>query len=586
MAGSIFDYTSDHTPKASPSWAVRIGSTVKRLFDPQKGAQPQSNPESSSIESSTSPYTNSTNFTSLPNLWRVINTRKESYNDIERMDDEDELVNTGLDIIADFTISYDEDSERSFRVDCKGDAESQAIIDAVIKRLDLQNELWQIVRGMVKYGNEMREVIIDQKALKIVGLKQTISYHIYPRATEKGDKLPGWLLITEKDVMNGSPGQPLEEWQICPFTYGAKRGLLAVPILAAARRNWSRLSKIEDGMAIARLCRAYDKIVHRVPIRVEWTKEEIMATIKRYRDSVTKRKLVSAEGLITASDSPMDVETDYYLPDAGDNRGSVEVLNSTNLQLGNLNDIYYHRERLLSRLRVPVSYLQISSAQKTHLKSGSVGDADIQFARMIRGIHANLRRGLKRLFDMELLLNGKDPNTIGYAIELPKVETDNLLDNAKIELTMAQAAAYFVEAFGALPPALIASKWLELEPEQQKLMDMFLSANADKILKARMAMLVSPGGQQYKGVPGGGGSTATPSAKTKVARSKAQQAWDGEPKVPLNQAVDLMVQLHEMANQSLREAGVDVPEVDSAFRDVVERNMADIAIGDTANDEN
>lgn len=581
---NIFDYTGDQNRKTAPGWAVTIAAGFKRLFNPT-GAQPQTDPLKPGVDSLTTVYNVANNIASMPNLWRVHNTRKELYNDIERMDDEDELVNVALDIIADFAISYDEDSERSFRVDCKGNAVAQKVLDDLIKKLDLQNEVWQIVRGMVKHGNEMREVIVDRSVPEIVGLKQTISYYIYPRCTDRGDKIPGWLVMTDKDLTNGSTGQELEEWQICPFMYGAKRGLLSVPILASARRNWARLSKIEDGMAIARLCRAYDKMVHRVPVKQEWTKEDIMATLKQYKDSITKRKLVSAEGLMTQDDNPSDVQTDFFIPDIGDNRGGVEMLNSTNLQLGNLNDIYYSRERLLSRLRVPVSYLQITSAQKTHLKSGSVGDADIQFARMIRGIHANLRRGLKRLFDMALVFKSIDPNTIGYIIELPQVETDNLLDNAKIELTMAQAAAYFVEAFGALPPALISSKWMDLDPDQQALMDAFLKTNADKILKARMDMLVSPGGQQYKGVPGPGSggktTTSTSSSKTKVARARSQSV--DELMVPLSQATELMVKLHELANESLRDAGLDVPDVDSAFRQVVERNLADIAL--SAEDE-
>lgn len=583
MKSSIYDYTSDAKMTPPPGWARKLGTFFRTVITGEKAVPSVPDVDKSGIDSSTSPYDQNSNFTSLPNMWRIHMDRKSMYQDIDRMDAEDELVNTALDIIADFAVCYDQNGESSFRIE-SNDKKTKDCLDKLIARLDLANEMWQIVRGMVKHGNEMREVIVDRKAMKIVALKQTISFTIYPKITERGDKVPGWIVMTEKDVYNGQGGTELEEWQIVPFMYGSRRGYLSVPILASARRNWQRLSKIEDGMAIARLVRAYDKLVHRVPVKQEWTKEEIMASLRRYKDTITKRKIMSSEGTVTQNENPLDVQTDFFLPDLGDGRGGVSVLNSTNLQLGNLNDVYYHRERTLARLRVPISYLQIMSSMKTHLKSGgSVSDVDIQFARMIRGIHANLRRGMKRLFDMELVLNGIVPGN--YAIELPQIETDNLLENAKIELTLAQAAAYFVEAFGALPPALIAAKWVNLSPEQQKIMDSFLKEDGQKILDAKIKALETAAMPKPTGFGGGpakdrvaGGNTGSGNNnKTKAANSSQQKGGAAQSMVPLEDAADLFFTLHQAAYQSLIDAGFEIPDMEDSFKDVVRQNLTDIA---------
>jgi probable phosphoglycerate mutase len=487
---SIFDFTGDGKKTPPPSWASKIARTLKRRF---VGADMDLPPDTTkpNLDAVTSLVDNHSNFTSLPNAWRVFSERKATILDIDRMDVEDEYVSAALDIIADFCVRYTENGEPDIHIKATN-ATDQKIIDDLMERTGTLHDAWQTFRDMVKYGFAPREVLLNRDTNEIAATKQTISYQIFPKCTEKGDKVPGWMVMTDKDIYNGVGGTELEDWQILPFSYGAKRGFLSVPILASARRNWQRLSKIEDGMAVARLTRAYDKLVHRVPVKAEWTPEQIVGALQRYKDKITKRKIQSNEGFVTQNENPLDVQTDFFLPDIGDGRGGVETLNSTNLQLGNLNDVYYAREKLIARLRVPIAFLQITSAQKTHLKSGGqVSDVDIQFGMMIRALHANYRRNLKRLIDLQLLLKVRNPMG-AYKIDLPDVPTDNPSEQAKIQLTLAQAAAYFVEAFGALPPALIASKWLDLDDEQQALMDKFLSANGDKIMKARMAAMQPP----------------------------------------------------------------------------------------------
>lgn len=557
--------------------------------------EPVPDPSKAGLDAVTSTVDNHSNFTSLPNMWRVFTDRKAVIQDIDRMDVEDEYVSTALDIIADFAVCYDDEGEAQINITANA-PEDQKIIDDLMARLDIKLEAWQIIRDMVKYGFAPREALIDREKMKIVGLKQTISYQIYPKCTEKGDKVPGWTVMTDKDIYNGVGGTDLEEWQIIPFSYGARRGYLSVPILAAARRNWARLSKIEDGMAVARLTRAYDKLIHRVPVKDSWVPEEITKAVKKYKDAITKRKIQSNEGFVSQNENPIDVQTDFFLPDTGDGRGGVDTLTSTNLQLGNLNDVYYSRERLVARLRVPVSYLQMSSAQKTHLKAGgAVSDVDIQFGRFLRGIHANFRRSLRRVIDLELLINSRSPSN-AYKIEMPEVETNNPMEEAKIELTKAQAATFFVEAFGALPPAIIAAKFMELTDSQQALMDTFLKASGDKILKARMDALAAPPKIALNPASAGGGSKSPAKKKAKkqslmdsvpdmlaeeVAQYENPQEQDsGEDLVPLDAATDLFMTLAQKVNAELRKSGMPVPELANSYRDEIRQQLLDLAISD------
>lgn len=570
----IFNFTAaDNNAAGPPAWAKKISKNVADFLFGDNGTHPVDDLRRTSTVSPNSQADNSA--VAMPNMWRVHEDRKNMYRDIIRMDDEDELISSALDIIADTATNFVTDrgdNEISLRI-ITADAGAQKVIDDLVKRLDLHNDIWQIVRQMVMHGAYLPEILIDREQMKVVRMKPTITYQIYPKTTEKGDKVPGWIIREDKDIYNGA-GQELEEWQICPFLFGARRGYLPIPMLASTRRNWQRLSKIEDGMAVARLTRAYDKLVHRIPIKKEWTTEEIMASIKRYREGITKKKLVSDTGAVQQTDSPFDVSTDFYLPDDGSGTGGITSLTSTNLQLGNLNDVYYSREKVLARLAVPIAYLQIMSTQKTHLKSGSVGDADIRFAAFLRRVHACLRTGLRRLIDLELMLNGHNPNTVQYKIELAEIKSKDPMEDAQIELTRAQAAIYFVEAFGALPPELLASKYLSLEPEQQKMLDTFLSTSGKTILAARIEGIKN----EAKPAPAPGGGSGNKN-KSKAKRSTEQKpSAQSDPTYSVDALTDLFVQLTDKVNDSLREAGMDIPDDAGWSRAVIRQNLSDMAL--------
>lgn len=570
---------------SAPAWARKLGRVLKTVFDPETGTpqHPTPHPVPNIGDGSViTALTDTSNISNMANAWRVYQTRKSVYQDIERMDADDEIVATALDIIADCSVNYAEtaNSGDSFKIRAKTD-EAQLVLDNLSKRLNLSSDIWHLCRDMVKQGNEFREVVIDRQAMKIVGFKQTVSYQIYPNTNAKGDKCPGWTLKTDGDVFTGKE-YDLEEWQIIPFIFGTKRGYLSIPPLAPARRNWIRLAKMEDGMAIARLVRAYDKLVHKIPVTKEMTTEEIMTRIRIHKDSITKRRILDSSGSVTQVDAPLDVATDFYLPDLGDGRGGIDTLSANNAQLGNLNDIVYHREKLLSRLQVPIAYLQITTAQKTHVAAGQGGTGDVekQFARMLRRVQRHLLEGLRRLCDMELMLNGIVPDEDLYDIDLTQITTKDLREDADIELTYAQAAVYFVEAFGTVPPKLLADKFLHLTPEQQKLMNECLDKYADRIQGARVKQLETDSKPAPKPTGGFGASVAGNKPKGLAARGAEQNGKAVKPKagqsddtVPLDTLVDIVYAVTEELHQDMREEGILVPDVDDSFRNALRANL-------------
>jgi hypothetical protein len=579
----------------APAWARKVGKVVAAIFDLEDGTHAVA--RVGNKETFTDNSAGSGNSILMPDLWRVYNDRKSVYQDIERMISEDEIIPTAIDIVADRTIS-NSDARQSFKKKPKRtafavtseDKEVEKILQALNRRLKIEGEIWQIVHEFYPHGNSFREVILDRQAkdsptgMRIKGFKQTISYQIWPKTNDHGDKLPGWLVVTDQDVPSQG-GKELEEWQIIPFIFGERKGFLAVAPLAAARRNWQRLSKMEDGMAVARLVRAYDKIVHRIPIKSEWTRDEIMATIKRYKDAITKRKLVASDGSLMNTENPLDVQTDFYLPDDGSGKGGVAMLSANNTQLGNLNDVLYHREKLVCRLKVPVSYLQLQAGQKTHVAAGaSMSNADISFAYTIQHVQNVVIDGLSRLYDLELMLHGIAPEEGLYTIELAPVIPKDRVEDANIELTYAQAAVYFVEAFGALPAELIAEKFMSLTHDQQELMDKFLSTDATKIWAAKIKSIEAGADAIENGakaalvkdrLPGDNKAGSGNNNKSRAKRTSEQIGKSGSSKqsIDLDDLVEVVYQVYDSVADDLRAEGQDVPYFNDADREEIKQNI-------------
>jgi Bacteriophage T4-like portal protein (Gp20) len=561
MATQIFDFTeTTNTPGYSrpEPWVNKLAKFFSSLFDIQDGRHPAPILDGSQ-DSTRGVGGQATNANGLPTLWKHYESRKSIWQDINRMDDEDEIVSQGLDIIADCTINFDLTDDVGFRVVANGAdddpqrAKIQDIIDQLIRRIKLNDEVWQIARATFKYGGEFREVLIDREANRIVGLKQCVQYHIWPKENKKGDKLPGWVYKTDKDVYNQTQTF-LEEWQIAPFYFGNMRGLIPTPRLASARRGWEKLQLAEDGLTTARWMRAYDKLVHKVPVEKNWSREMIQSTLERYKDRILRKEQQGADTLMSKTPSPTAAQTDFFIPDDGSNRGGVELLSANNNQLANLTDIYYARERLICRLGVPMDYLQVVSSMKTHMgKASGVNDIHIQFVRTLKRLQSALRVGISRIIDMELLLNGIPTGDDVYAVKFGEIDGKSMTDDADVEFTLAQAAVYFVEAFGALPPELMASKFLRLTDDEQKMMKKFLDTDANKIFKAQVKAIENEAIVPSPGLKPNAGSGSGNNNKSKVARSTEQQnaaqrraaGTRREPTYKMSQVIDLFLNISQ-----------------------------------------
>ncbi|RLI98311.1 MAG: hypothetical protein DRO99_01020 [Candidatus Aenigmatarchaeota archaeon] len=431
--------------------------------------------------------------TELP--WVRFYSRQAIWKDLTDMDSEEPIVARALDIIARFATMFPEGDVMGF--DLRGPDEELEVLMPLLQNTQLQWQSFQIVRDMVLHGNTFCEIILNEDN-EIVRLKQfPYSYQIQVNVDEYGNLKKG----DPKQVMQynltgeaayeqySDTGQLLAAfwpYQIVHFAFGKQSGLpYAEPILACATGIWKRLRAKEDGLAIARLTRAYPQRVHKIPVPIQLNYDEVRRKIDSYReqmdvDTTVTYDSTSAGFRMVGQSSPTNVDTDYYLPrlytpDGKFVDGDVENLPADNPYLTDLDDIYLDLRRLICALNVPLEYLNMRVGQRSFVDKASE-EAQESFAYLIRHVQMAYAHGLRQIFDLQLLLKGINPLEAKYEMIFPVVSPIATKRSAQVDAIRANVAMVWAKL--GIPAEVIGRSALHLSRDD---LERWLQATGGKI---------------------------------------------------------------------------------------------------------
>jgi len=386
------------------------------------------------------------------------------------MDDHDELVSQALDTLADTAIGFENAEVQGFYIHSQNE-NVKKILDAMVYRTGLNFSAWQILRRMIKYGNEFLEIgygYDENKAPQIISLtgdinESTIEANLNKETGRVIPEKPWIQKVVSAGITKTTEFSPFD---LVHFYYGEKRRGVAIPILASARRNWKRLQIIEDLLAFARMVRAYVKFVHKIPVEDTDDAVAIKEKIADYKSQIEKKKFLDWQtGRTSTLDNPLSVDTDLYIPDDGSSRGGIEAIDPKNSQLESISDVEYHRERLISRLGVPKKYLNISDSSGN--KSGSEHE-ERHFARKILNIQNQFVLGVTYLCRIELILKGLNPQLPenSFSIGMAKISSDDAYRAAQAFNTNTTGLKNLLQVM-ELPVEWIMSKVLNMTDYEQ-----------------------------------------------------------------------------------------------------------------------
>lgn len=379
-------------------------------------------------------------YDALADYLRLEHDLLSRYVDYEEMDDYPE-VSSAIDIYADDASQPDTQLQRTVWVSSPDKTLQGVLDDLFYKQLRLDEEIWEIVRSLVKYGNDFEEMLVNDQG--VVGLNflpaPTVRRVEGPRGELYGfvQDFKGRfgyspqefqkILATRTDAIRQTmqPGQArtpgnilqrvsaLEPWEVAHFRLRGKhrRSVYGYSVLESSRWIWKRLMLLEDAAMIYRLQRAPERFAFYVDVG-DLPPAEALAFVNKIRQQHKKKRFVNpSTGKLDMKFEPLSQDDDFWVPVRKGVEGTrIEVLGGPSWQ--HMEDVEYFQTKLFSALKVPKAYL----AQDDNTARAVLSSEDVRFARSVLRVQREVRNGLRKVTRTHLAALNIDPNAVEYNI--------------------------------------------------------------------------------------------------------------------------------------------------------------------------
>ena len=347
-------------------------------------------------------------------------TRLAKYRDFHLMDVEDPEISSALDIYADNATKGESETDTVIQIVSK-DQRVVNVIEEVIDKTNLDTQLWSIIRGLVKNGDNFEEVVVTVDEGEIDRLKHLEAKTMVVVQDEWG-RLDSKTPYVQKDDSDQIVAK-FKNWQVIHFKLNKDRGSkygVDGSVLFPIRKLYKQLSMIEDALVLARLTRAIQRYAYLVDTEGIEPGSPTLEYLDEVMDRMKKRRTIDPNtGKMDVEYNPMSMEEDIFVSTRDGSNANVKVLQgSTNLS--QLADVEYFRNKKFAGVKVPKAYL---SHEKDVRARAMITEQDVQFARTVRRIQLATIGGLKKLFDLALAIRGINPYAVEYEIHLPILST-------------------------------------------------------------------------------------------------------------------------------------------------------------------
>jgi hypothetical protein len=400
-------------------------------------------------------------YDALSDYLRLEHDLLSRYVDYEEMDDYP-VIASSIDIYADDASQPDTQLQRTVWVSSP-DKTLQGVLDDLFhKRLRLDEEIWEIIRSLVKYGNDYEEMLVTQDG--VVGLNflpaPTVRRVEGPRGELYGfvQDFKGRfgyspqefqkILAQRTDAIRQTlqpgvarvPGNilqrvsALEPWEVAHFRLRGKhrRSVYGYSVLEPARWIWKRLMLLEDAAMIYRLQRAPERYAFYVDVG-DLPPGEALAFVNKIRQQHKKKRFVNpSTGKLDLKFEPLSQDDDFWVPVRKGVEGTrIEVLGGPSWQ--HMDDVEYFQTKLFTAVKVPKAYL----AQDENTARAVLSSEDVRFARSVLRVQREVRNGFRKVTRTHLAALNIDPYATEYTIHMTVPSA--IFELAQLEVRNARA---------------------------------------------------------------------------------------------------------------------------------------------------
>lgn len=347
---------------------------------------------------------------------KIDNTRRAQYEDYQRMDRESSELRTALNITVSNVFLPVEAEESIYKI-ISEDTKVKTIIDDLDSRVNMPEQLPEICRIALKFGDEFEENVVNTQG-EIVRLK-----YLNPKYIQRNEDAYGRLdpvaAFRQVDESNTTLAT-FYPWQVNHTRYNHERGnLYGTSFLMGSRRPWRQLGMMDDSVCIRRLTRSQKRYAFYFPVPKNMQKEEKKLYMQEQMNMLKRKRVTDFDGKLDYRRNPFAEEEDVFIPleEGRENAARVDMFDPGSMS-DNMLDVKYFQEKTLIPTLVPRAYMGLDEGVRTR---ATLGWQDIEFARILRSIQTMMIGFQRRTYNLQLLLMGVDPFTSEYRIVYPPI---------------------------------------------------------------------------------------------------------------------------------------------------------------------
>ena len=332
--------------------------------------------------------------------------------------------------------------------------------DLFENRLDIQQILPEIARGVCKYGNDFRflninaeEGVLGWRELPVHEMRRIENgmQNIYGGATVNAN-LYNIKPSETKFVWEGHNEQmPYLNWQVAHFRM-IRNGIYlpyGCSLLNSARRHWRILSMMEDGMLLYRLERSIERRIFKVNVGAI-DDADVPAFLQEFANSFKRAPIIDpATGQVDLRKNFLDVSADYFLPvRPGQDPTSIDTLASAQ-NITSMDDINFIQNKVLTSLGIPKSFLNY---QEANGKAQNLSLMDIRFCRAVNYIQQVLLTELNHIAIIHLYTLGFIDDLTNFTLTMNNPSNQiELMELDNLTKRLAAASSALAEQGGGIP---------------------------------------------------------------------------------------------------------------------------------------
>ena len=367
--------------------------------------------------------------------------RKNRYDYYKEMDTM-EFIHRALEIVADDSTQANSEGA-AIKIYSDDEGIKDIISDLLLERLDMNNELWNVIYDTAKMGDGFWEIVPDdyENPKKIVYLKYIQPDRI--ERIEKDGKLSHYEYSPDtRERSNGrgfvdnqmKPGEKtvykLQPWQVVHFKVQTDRESdpYGGSLLKSGIRTYRRLSILEDVILVYRISRAPERRVFNIDVgNLNYT--DAKKFVQKIKEQYRTQNFIDENGNLNKKANVLSITSDIFVPIREGGVGTkIDTLQGGEA-LKTIDDLDYFKDKILRVMNIPMAYL----GDDADRSRGSLSQQDIKFARFIERIQAQIVKGLNKIVATELFFNGQKKDAlVDFRLEL--TAPSNIKELTEIDL--------------------------------------------------------------------------------------------------------------------------------------------------------